>query len=84
MVTFEDFRSFGYYAIAVVYMVCAIPYFLQTLGIIGQLRVRGDVAGSMNQTWGQTTTLLSNAADIARKLNNAIEGPAKEEAKKTE
>ncbi len=70
----QTVSTFLYYTIEVSYMVAVIAYVAQSFGWIGQVQVKGDVSGQMNQTWGQASTILASAADIAKKVNKVLEG----------
>lgn len=70
----QTVSTFLYYTIEVSYMVAVIAYVAQSFGWIGQVQVKGDVSGQMNQTWGQASTILASAADIAKKFNKVLDG----------
>lgn len=60
-----------YYFIHLVYMIAVIVFIPYAMGFI-TWKVKGDVPGQMNQTWSQTSTLLTNAVDIVKKVNAGL------------
>lgn len=68
--------TFLYHGAQVIYWISVSVFVAYTIGLRGPWKVKGDVSGQMNQTWSQTSSLLANAADIAKKVNKVLEGGA--------
>ena len=82
--TYKDtLFSFTWYSVEFITYICIIAYVFYTFKIIGPWKMKQNVSETGIDTWSQTSTLLSSAADIAQKFNKAFDKKSEgEEVKK--
>lgn len=67
----EAVFNFIWYTVEFITDLCVIAYVAYTFKLIGPWKTKKDVPGTFDDTWSQTSSILTAAATVANKINSA-------------